>query len=394
MRFDGRGPPRREALPGTTLPTPTKGEGIASGRASQDDRTRLRKVGKFSHGAPGARARTPHRRPGGSHPRGTGSRRGTRQRARRRPPGSSPLFPTTAAVDPRHARTRARGPPAQGRSPGDVAGEEERRRREGPGLSPGQGQDPPVPPPPPPPKTAPGPPPPTHGADGRPPGVFKPPRRNALGTWTGGADGGGKTAAPTLHHQTAGHRQPPPTPPTPVPATAARGPRAPTPVTGSTDSPPTTTRTDGRRPVGGWGLGRNTPRAGGGGGRTAGRGGTPPGGPRSPRPPRETPANATRMGTATALTAHPERRAEGSPRRGAGGRGRHREGLVLAGGPAGVGERGARAVPRASNRPSGKAGGRQGTGPRARAARVRKHTHTRPAAGRSLARRQAPRALR
>lgn len=163
--------------------------------------TRLRRgVGRFHfHGetrAPPttgrARADTPQA-PGGSRPHGAGhtprrvqhARDGTTTAA-----GQSP-HPTAAAA--RGARRRACGAaPARGRSPCGV------RRGEGPGPPPRQDSPAGAP-------TAPDP-----RADGRhpPQGVFKPPRRNALGTWTargrtrrGGPD---RRPAPRLSRRPSG----------------------------------------------------------------------------------------------------------------------------------------------------------------------------------------------
>lgn len=111
----------------------------------------------------GASADTPQA-PGGSHPTPLGT---TGPTARTAPAA-------TATV------TRAqRGPPA-----GEGGAESGEEAREGPGPSP--------------PNSPTGPPPTTHGRTGDPQGVFKPPRRNALGTWTagGGRGGWGPAAGP------------------------------------------------------------------------------------------------------------------------------------------------------------------------------------------------------
>ncbi|XP_068819656.1 basic proline-rich protein-like, partial [Capricornis sumatraensis] len=132
--------------------------------------------------------------------RGRGARtRRTRPRATRRPPGS-PLPTAAAAVTAAQHAARHPGPSGDG----GVRGRREAR------LPPPRGPDRPDP-----------------KADGRPPpGVFKPPRRDALGTWRGGG-GRGARRAPTGPRPDADHR--PPT--TASPPAAARGPRRCRPVT-------------------------------------------------------------------------------------------------------------------------------------------------------------------
>ena len=83
---------------------------------------------------------------------------------------------------------------------------------------------------------------PRRTGDNPPPGVFKPPRRDALGTWKGGG-GRGARHAPTGHRP----RRRPPTAASPRPA-AARGPRRRRPVTAGGHTPPRAGRTPPRGP--------------------------------------------------------------------------------------------------------------------------------------------------
>lgn len=137
------------------------------------NRTRLRRgVGRFHfHGETRAppttgRARTPHRRPGVPAPTARGTHTRHAARARRRDDGRRVKPPPDGRRGARRRRRACGAAPARGRSPCGV------RRGEGPGPS--RRNSPPARPPPP-----------THGRTGdTPQGVFKPPRRNALGTWT------------------------------------------------------------------------------------------------------------------------------------------------------------------------------------------------------------------
>lgn len=137
------------------------------------NRTRLRRgVGRFHfHGETRAppttgRARTPHRRPGVPAPTARGAHTRHAARARRRDDGRRVKPPPDGRRGARRRRRACGAAPARGRSPCGV------RRGEGPGPS--RRNSPPARPPPP-----------THGRTGdTPQGVFKPPRRNALGTWT------------------------------------------------------------------------------------------------------------------------------------------------------------------------------------------------------------------
>lgn len=165
-------PPRHgEAPPGTAHPQ--RGCLRPASETEKRDQT-PRGVGRFHRGdaartppPPRGRARTPHRRPGVPTP----------------PPPHS-------ARDPQHARARVR----QGRRPG--------RRGRSPQRSRGRSRAPHH-----------GTPPRAHrprpmGGRATPQGVFKPPRRNALGTWTagGGRGGGDRRPAPDPRDALAGRK--------------------------------------------------------------------------------------------------------------------------------------------------------------------------------------------
>ena len=152
-------------------------------------------------GRAGRARNKPHRRPGGSrlsppptHTQGTrGARARTRSRTTRQPPGKPP--PGNRG-GPWRGRKRG-GTPAWGAAGGGQRSLEETREDQPPRLPTGP--------------TAPDP-----RRTGDPPRVFKPPRRDALGTWTGWrrARWAGDEGAPAT----------PPTTSTPTPPGAAAGP--------------------------------------------------------------------------------------------------------------------------------------------------------------------------
>ena len=168
--------------PGAARPPP-RGEGVASGRPERQqkrDRTpeRGRKVshhGEARAAHAGASADTTPQAPGGFPPprRGAHATRAARARDGRR-------------VKPPPDGRRDRGTGGGGAAP---AGGRSPRGRRGRGRAPPDGTPPrahhrPRP----------------AGGRAIPQGVFKPPRRNALGTWTAGADeeGGTGVRPPTL----------------------------------------------------------------------------------------------------------------------------------------------------------------------------------------------------
>ena len=152
-------------------------------------------------GRAGRARNKPHRRPGGSrlsppptHTQGTrGARARTRSRTTRQPPGKPP--PGNRG-GPWRGRKRG-GTPAWGAAGGGQRSLEETREDQPPRLPTGP--------------TAPAP-----WRPGAPPRVFNPPRRDALGTWTGWrrARWAGDEGAPAT----------PPTTSTPTPPGAAAGP--------------------------------------------------------------------------------------------------------------------------------------------------------------------------
>lgn len=162
-------------------------------------------------GRAGRARNKPHRRPGGSrlsppptHTQGTrGARARTRSRTTRQPPGKPP--PGNRG-GPWRGRKRG-GTPAWGAAGGGQRSLEETREDQPPRLPTGP--------------TAPDP-----RRTGDPPRVFKPPRRDALGTWTGwrrarwAGDEGAPATPPTTSTPT------PPPGPRPDPQRATQSPDA------------------------------------------------------------------------------------------------------------------------------------------------------------------------
>ncbi len=178
--------------------------------AKSDRKQQTRGAGRFHDGAPGTdpqagRARTPHRRPGGSHltpPPPPHEGRGARTHAAH---GPSPHH--GRRVGPSR-RPRQRGPVARGAVPRPRGG------GGGKAESGGEGRGPPDSPRARPPRP--------QGGRATPPWVFKPPRRDALGTWRGGGGRGGwggTDGAPHARRRRPGNR------PTRSPPTAARSTR-------------------------------------------------------------------------------------------------------------------------------------------------------------------------